>query len=472
MAHRPESPILIVDDQPEAIEGCVSALQANGFDNLIECAESARVLDLIEKQWPCLVLLDLIMPGISGQELLAEIRARHPSLTVIVITGADVVDTAVQCMQLGATDYMVKPVEESRLVSGVQRAIELWELRREYDGYRRRMQSGTLEHPEAFEKIVGTHPKMLSVFAYIETIATTRKPVLITGESGVGKELIAQAVHQLSRLEGRWVAINVAGLDDSVFADTLFGHIRGAFTDASEQRRGLIEQAAGGTLFLDEIGDLSPASQVKLLRLLQEQEYFPLGADLPKRSDARIIASTNRNLEQLQKDGQFRPDLYYRLRNHHVHIPPLRERREDIPLLVRHFVQMAADSLGRTPPATPKRLFKLLSAHDFPGNVRELDALVFEAVTASQESLSLESFSRHIPSDAIANIEFESDPGLLVAFSPTRLPTVRETRELLTREALRRAKNNLAQAADLLGITRPALSQWLKRSGKSLANGD
>lgn len=464
----PVLPIIIVDDQIESVEGAASILLANGIENVLPCTIPGEVLRLIEQQGASLVLLDLVMPEMSGQELLAEIRGRYPNLAVIVVTGADVVDTAVQCMQLGATDYMVKPVEESRLVSGVRHAIELWELRQEYDAFRKRMQDDHLEHPEAFNEMVTRHPKMRSIFAYIETIAATSKPVLITGESGVGKELIARAIHRLANVKGKLVAVNVAGLDDSMFADSLFGHVRGAFTGASEQRKGLIEQAAGGTLFLDEIGDISPASQVKLLRLLQEHEYFPLGADLPKRSDARVLASTNRNLEQLQKSGQFRTDLFYRLRNHNIQIPPLRERREDLPLLVDHFIQLAAASLNRTPPAPPRGLQKLLGAYDFPGNIRELDAMVFEAVSTSPEgALTLASFQRGIQFDIVSNMEFESDPSTLVSFSPARLPTLREAREQLIGEALRRSKHNLSIASDLLGITRPALSQWLKRSVKS-----
>ncbi len=192
-----------------------------------------------------------------------------------------------------------------------------------------------LEHPEAFDNIITGNKAMRSMFQYVEVIASTRQPIMITGETGVGKELIARAIHQLSGCDGNYVAINVAGLDDNMFSDSLFGHRKGAFTGADQPREGLIEKASKGTLFLDEIGDLNEASQIKLLRLLQEQEYYPVGSDLLKKSDARIVLATNRDLQKMIKDGTFRNDLYYRLFAHRVHVPPLRDRSDDIPVLAR-----------------------------------------------------------------------------------------------------------------------------------------
>jgi DNA-binding NtrC family response regulator len=286
--------------------------------------------------------------------------------------------------------------------------------------------------------------------------------VLITGESGTGKELVARALHALSRPGQPLVAVNVAGLDDNVFADTLFGHARGAFTGADSPRRGMIEAAGGGTLFLDEIGDLSLASQVKLLRLLQEGEYFPLGADQPRQSRARIVVATHQDLAARQAAGSFRKDLYFRLRTHHLHLPALRERKDDIPLLLDHFLETAASELSKKKPTPPPELALLLSTCSFPGNVRELRAMVFDAVSSHQARvLSMESFRRAIgesPTLAMGNAPARSNPFAAVA----DLPTLSSAVDLLIDEALRRAGGNQTIASRLLGISQPALSKRLK----------
>jgi len=313
---------------------------------------------------------------------------------------------------------------------------------------------------------------MRSIFQYVEAIARTSLPVLITGETGVGKELIARALHRLSGRSGEFVAVNVAGVDDTLFSDTLFGHRRGAFTGADRDRKGLIEQAQNGTLFLDEIGDLRPESQVKLLRLLAEGKYYPLGADMPKLSDARIVVATHRDLRALQQTGSFRKDLFYRLQAHHVHIPPLRERPEDIPILAAHFLEAAARTLGKKPPTAPKELFPLLQSYPFPGNVRELEAMVFDAVSRHKGgTLSLETFKdRTGRKEKSARDEGrcrESDSkienGQHAPTFPANLPTLKQAERALIREALRRAQGNQTLAASLLGISRRALNNRLSR---------
>ena len=238
-------------------------------------------------------------------------------------------------------------------------------------------------HP-AFAEIVTQNPTMHALFRYVEAIARSPQPVLITGETGTGKELMARAVHRLAAPRGDFVAVNVAGLDDQVFSDTLFGHTRGAFTGADRPREGLITRAEDGTLFLDEIGDLAAVSQVKLLRLLQEGTYYPLGADRPRQSRARVVVATNRDVVQDVQAGTFRKDLYYRLRAHHVQLPPLRARRDDLALLVTHCLAKAATALHKPVPTPPLALYQLLHTYTFPGNVRELEAMVFDAVARHQ----------------------------------------------------------------------------------------
>jgi DNA-binding NtrC family response regulator len=299
------------------------------------------------------------------------------------------------------------------------------------------------------------------VFSYVEAVARSPQPLLVMGESGVGKELVAAAAHGLSGAPGRLVAVNVAGLDDTMFADTLFGHVRGAFTGADQPRRGIVEEAADGTLFLDEIGDLSTASQVKLLRLLQEGEYFPIGSDRPKRAKARVVVATHQDLAALERAGRFRRDLYYRLVTHRVRIPPLRERKDDIPLLIDHFLEEAARELGKRKPTPPRQLAQLLATHDFPGNVRELKAMVYDAVSRHEgRVLSMEAFR-----DAIGHENERPAPHVNPFAGLDRLPTMREALELLIQESMRRSAGNQSLASRLLGISQPALSRRLKSKG-------
>ena len=477
MSGKPHSsnPILIVDDEAAILLAIDTALQMAGLSNTMTCQDSRRVMDLLARHPVEVLLLDLTMPHIDGRELLNRVNREFPEIPVIIVTGAVDVETAVLCMKSGAFDYLIKPVEADRLVSGVNRAMSFRELKRENFALKQHILTDTLEKPEAFTSIITNNKKMLSIFQYIESIAQTSQPVLIRGETGVGKELIARTLHTLSGLKGSFVAVNVAGLDDNVFSDTLFGHVRGAFTGAERDRRGLIEQASGGTLFLDEIGDLSTASQVKLLRLLQESEYFPLGQDEAKRTDVRIVASSNVDLWKRQKAGLFRKDLNYRLRTHRIYIPPLRERTDDIPLLIEHFLLEAARTLNKKKPVLPNELTTLLRTYPFPGNVRELQTLVFDAVSRHKGNvLSLEVFKAHIrlyqsrentkPQAATHTPE----PGTsLIGFSE-KLPTITQATDLLVAEAMRRSGGNQSVAAGLLGITQQALSKRLKKKKNSV----
>ena len=291
--------VLLVDDEEYVLDSWKALLEANGLANVLTCADSREVLETIGRGQVEVVVLDLIMPHLPGTELLSEIRKAYPDIPVIVVTGRDEVSLAVECMKLGAFDYMVKTVEESRFINGIRKAFEFRELHREHDLLKNQFFDRRLKRPEAFAAVLTRSQAMLSVFLYLEAIAASSQPVLITGETGTGKDLLALVVHNLSGREGAFLAANVAGFDDSLFSDTLFGHKKGAFTGAVQDRKGLVEQAAEGTLFLDEIGELSVASQVKLLRLLEAREYFPIGSDSVKRSSARVVLATNRDLPAL-----------------------------------------------------------------------------------------------------------------------------------------------------------------------------
>ncbi|MFC1735285.1 sigma-54-dependent transcriptional regulator [Candidatus Hydrogenedentota bacterium] len=470
-AHRdieehPLLPIVVVDDEPEVTTGFELILKSGGMNNVLSVHDGDSVLNVLNSREVGVITLDLMMPGLSGQEILSRIVSDYPEVPVIVVTGVDDIDTAIECMRSGAFDYMVKPVEESRLTSGVLRAVELRALREEHVSFRERLLHGELEQPEAFSAIVTNNSSMYAAFHYVETIAKTNRPVLITGETGVGKELVATAIHSLSARTGEFVAINAAGLDDSVFADTLFGHTKGAFTSAEEARSGMLAQSTGGTLFLDEIGDLGEPSQIKLLRLLQFDEYLPIGADVPKKSDARIVAATNKDPAALEQANVMRRDLFFRLRTHHIHIPPLRDRLDDLPLLVDHFLEEAARTLDRKKPTPPKELFTLLATYHFPGNIRELETMVFEAVSHHKSGiLSMDVFKRHIQGKR--SVSGPPSRASQQAESPFSLfeeiPTLKEAQKLLIEEAMRRANGNQTVAAQLLGISQPGLSKALKK---------
>ncbi|MGP8305310.1 sigma-54-dependent transcriptional regulator [Vibrio sp. YIC-376] len=464
----PEFGILLVDDEPAFIRSLSLALERRGgITHLYQTSDSREVMTLIEKNPDIeLVLLDLNMPHISGDMLLKQIVERHPNVGVIIVSGMNQIESAVDCIRLGAYDYFVKTTEESRLLEGIKRAITMQEMRRENEAMRRHFLSDTIERPEVFKSIITQDKKLRSIFQYLESVAGSRQPVMISGESGVGKEHIAEAVHKLSGRKGDLVSVNVAGIDDEVFADTLFGHSKGAFTGADRKRAGMVEAAADGTLFLDEIGDLSHTSQTKLLRLLQEGDYYPLGSDKPKRSRARVVVATHHDVRKLVEEGSFRKDLYFRLCIHQIEVPPLRERKGDIPPLFEHFLAQAAADMDKTVPAFPKELPILLSTYHFPGNIRELQALVYDAVSQHKShTLSMEVFRRVIDNCNLETSDVEENSTL---FDPNRpLPTLQEISELLITEAMTRSQGNQSLASRMLGISQPALSKRLKNSKSS-----
>ena len=437
---------------------------------------------------PDLILLDVGMPDMDGFEVLT--RLREDPLTrdipVIFLTALDSEEEEARGLEMGAVDYITKPfspvVVNARINThlSLRRSIrETLEARQQADSLEKRV--GALSrglaneaprHPEAFAHIVTNSAAMRTVFHYMEAVADSSEPVLISGETGVGKELIAQGLHTLGRGgggRGSMVSVNLAGLDDATFSDTLFGHRKGAFTGAHQERKGFIAEAEGGTLFLDEIGDLAPASQVKLLRLLQERLYHPLGADRPVAMNVRIVAATNRDLQAMMAEGSFRQDLFFRLAAHHIKIPALRERREDIPLLTAHFLDEAGRAMGRSALEVPPQLLQLLELYDFPGNVRELRALIFDATARHRSGpvLSMKGIQATIEERRATQSGTPATPtgpaGMAAVHIEGRLPTLEEAEGFLVGEAMRQAGNNQGIAASLLGISRSALNRRLNR---------
>ncbi|MBF0126603.1 MAG: sigma-54-dependent Fis family transcriptional regulator [Magnetococcales bacterium] len=456
--------VLFIDDEEDELISTRYLLEAHGIAPVATIQDPRKVMDALAKTPPIMVILDLIMPHLPGQLLLSQMLRAFPSLPVVVVTASQDVETAIHCMKEGAFDYLIKPVEENRLISAVRRALEVSHLRRHVGVLRQTLFSHRLKHPEAFAAILTRNSRMISVFQYIEAIAESNEPALITGETGVGKEMIATTIHHLSRKSGRLVALNVAGLDDNMFSDTLFGHTKGSFTGAEKEREGLISQATDGTLFLDEIGDLGAASQVKLLRLLQDGTYYPLGSDVPKMCRARIVAATNKNLQQLMTKDQFRQDLFFRLSSHPLEIPPLRKRADDLPLLIDFFLQEATTAMDKPGVRVPAELYTLLSVYHFPGNIRELRALIFNAVAQHRFGpvLSMDSFKQIIQNQintSETNGERDEDEACLEI--PGRFPTLKHAEEFLIQEAMRRADNNQGIAATLLGVSRQTLNYRL-----------
>jgi DNA-binding NtrC family response regulator len=455
----PKLPILIIDDEEDVLQSYRMALLLARIDNFVLCNDGTNAMPLLEKGPHSAVILDLFMPRITGQELLVKIRERYPEIPVIVVTGSNNVNIAVECMKRGAHEYMVKPVEENRLIAGLRNAIEIGELRRENLALQARMMVAGLKTPEVFSNILSVNENMKLIFRYIEAIAASQRPVLITGESGTGKELVARAIHAASGRTGTFVAVNVAGLDDTMFSDTLFGHRKGAYTGADCERAGLIEQAINGTLFLDEIGVLEKNSQVKLLRMLQEGEYYSLGSDIIKSTDTVVIAATNANLQTQMKEGTFRNDLYYRLNTHHIRLPALRERPDDIPLLSAHFVSEAAKSLGKNCPELASDSLALLRRQAFPGNIRELQSLMFDVVARCNEPVLRPAFFQVHGTDRGAS---DSSARLISISYSGELPQLADVEEFFVAEALRLTDGNHTAAATLLGVSQSTISRRIR----------
>ncbi len=461
----PQFPVMLVDDEQHFLQSASFSLRSSGINNIVTCDDSRRVAALLEEHAACVVICDLLMPHKTGREVLADLSKAWPELPVIMLTAVNEVETAVDCIKAGAIDYLVKPIDKTRLVTSVKNAIEFGDIRSENRRLKHFLLSAELKTPEAFAHIVTRNRSMQSLFGYIEAIAGTSMPVLISGETGAGKEMIARSLHISSNKKGEFVQVNVAGLDDTLFSDTLFGHEKGAFTGADRPRTGLLAKAKGGTIFLDEIGDLSLESQVKLLRLLEEHTYYPLGSDMPVLTDAKVIVATNRDLAALMNAKGFRSDLFYRLQTHHVQIPPLRQRKDDIGVLTDYFMEAAAKELGKKIPTSPPELNVLLSTYAFPGNVRELKSIIYDAVSRHAGGvMSLDSIKEKIGSSGLRQDLQNGNEGYKTCLMKLdKIPTIKEAENALVEEALNRSSNNQSIAAGLLGLTRSALNKRINK---------
>ncbi|MES1201228.1 MAG: sigma-54 dependent transcriptional regulator [Pseudomonadota bacterium] len=375
--------ILIVDDDPAQRRLLQAAVERNGFSTRTADNGAAAVASVDTHQDIDVVLLDLVMPGMSGQEAMKEIRQRRPELPCIVLTASGGIDTVVQAMQAGATDFFVKPASPERIMVSIRNALDMSNLKTEVVRLKKRA-AGQL----SFDDMVAAAPAMAPVMRMGKRAAASTIPVLITGESGVGKELLARAIQGASDRAGKpFVTVNCGAIPENLVESILFGHVKGSFTGAVDNHAGKFAEANGGTLFLDEVGELPLDMQVKLLRVLQEGEVDPVGAKRPVKVDVRIISATNKDLAKLVADGLFREDLYYRLNVFPIEAPPLRERKEDIPTLVQRFITRFNAEEGRNVHGASDATMHMLMGFEWPGNVRQLENAVFRAVILCEGEL-------------------------------------------------------------------------------------
>jgi two-component system response regulator AtoC len=459
--------VLIVDDEQNLRHMLQTLLKREGYEPVGVSSVEGALMELEDRPYD-IVITDLRMPGQSGMDLVDEIRRRNMDTTVVVMTAYGSRDIAIEAMKRGAYDYISKPFEADELVLLLRKAEERERLFRENQTLHNQIRAGGQEPETGLGDLVARSRQMLDLFRTVRKIAEFKTTVLIDGESGTGKELVARAIHRLSpRSGGPFIAVNCGAIPDTLLESELFGHRKGAFTDANRDRKGLFEEASGGTLFLDEIGELPLALQVKLLRVLQEGEVRRLGDSQDIKVDVRVVAATARDLSAEVGRGTFREDLFYRLNVFALHLPPLRERREDVPLLIDHFLARMNARMGLKVAGTSPEAMRVLLEYDWPGNVRELENSIERAIVLSEGSqieidALPERLRRTTAQVAPSSVESEDDDLSIKRAS-------RRSEEALIRRALRKTRGNRTRAAELLEISHRALLYKIKEYGISVA---
>ncbi len=449
--------ILLVDDEPNIMELLSVALEDEGY-RILEANNGTEALAQVEKEKPQVVLLDIRMPNMDGIQVLHQIKETNKTTCVIMMTAYGAMETVLEATKLGAYDYLTKPVDLEKVKVLIRRALEAQRLAQEVMSLR-----SELEDKYKLENIVGKHPRMFEVYKIMGSVMNNKVTVLILGETGTGKEVVARAIHLNGSLkDGPFVAVDCASLPCDLLESELFGHEKGAFTGAIAQKMGKFELADKGTLFLDEIGNLTLATQVKLLRFLQEKKIERVGGTKPIELDVRIIAATNLDLEKAIQEGSFREDLYYRLNVVAVPLPPLRERRDDIPLLVEHFLQKFKSQSKGEIKYVPPETMDLLMRYEWAGNVRELENVIERAIVIGKtEAILVEDLPLKIQKEKVA-----SGSGLEI--SPKKIPfeeRVENFEKKLILDALEKANWIQTKAAELLGTSRSTVKYKMKKYG-------
>ncbi len=449
-----KSSILIVDDDEGLLFSMRAALLSAGLPDPTMISDSRHVLDAVRNNKFHLALLDLIMPHLDGMDVLKQIKQESPATECIILTAVDDVATAVKAMRFGAYDYLVKPLQVKRTTIAVRHALERYRLRQGMALFERPQSFADLKSPKSFASMVAEDEAMALVFHQVETCARSDYNVMITGETGVGKGMLARVVHQLSpRSGGPFVVVNMPAFSQTLFEDNFFGHMRGAYTGAVSDKAGFFETAQGGTLFLDEITELAPSIQSKLLRVIEEKEFYRLGSTNIVNVDLRFLSASNRDLNKIVSAGHLRGDLYFRLNEYHIHIPPLRRRPKDILPLAHYFLKRHAKKNNKQVDGISIELSKALQRYSFPGNVRELENIIASAVLVEE--------SRQLtlgPAQSILQLQETASTDQL-----ERFPTLSEVQHDHILRALEFTKGNRTQAARLLGIGLRTLQRKLKQ---------
>jgi len=446
--------LLLVDDEISFLRSLRRVLWQNGFPNVLIEQNPNNVISLLDSLSVDVLLLDVSMPEMNGLELLEKVVQKFPQLPVIMVTAQDTVDTVLNAIRLGAYEYLTKPPDINRLLLTVQRAIEKRVAELEIDSLRKPLQKKFTVKTE-FDSIITQSPLMIKVFSLVEIFAPTNETVLITGETGTGKDLIAQKIHQLSgRSDKPFVVVNVASISPTLFESALFGHEKGAFTGASSFQSGYFETANGGTIFLDEIGELPKELQGKLLRVIQYGEIYRIGSTTPIKLDIRIIAATNKNIPEAIERNEFRADLYYRLNRGYIQLPPLHERKEDIPLLINHFLRAGNQYYKKNITGFSERIIELFRQYDFPGNIRELENIILNAVAKTNEGELIDEVDIDLQGFSFKQENEQS------GFNPITLDEMEKQHILKTLEI---TNQNIQKASIILGISERTLQRKLKR---------
>jgi two-component system response regulator HydG len=448
--------ILIVDDEPGMRRSLAIMLRRQGYA-VVEAADGVEASERLGQDVFDLVIADVRMEPVSGLDLLKHVKQASPATEVVLMTAFGTIESAVEAMRQGAHDFITKPFQPDEILLRVRNALEKHALRREVDRLRAEMQSA-----RSAEGVVGASESIRDILRALPKIAQTDSTVLVTGESGTGKELLARAIHAGSRrAQGPFVSVSCAALPEPLLENELFGHVRGAFTGAVAARKGLLEEAQGGTFFLDEVGEAPPAIQVKLLRVLEERSLRRLGDNRPVPIDVRIVAATNRDLEEAVREKAFREDLLYRLNVIRIHVPPLRERTEDIPLLARHFLDLHARRLGRRLEGLSPAALATLTAYPFPGNVRELSNVLEQAVALAAGPLI---DAGDLPERVRQPERIAVPRSPVVPTAPLREAVGTAEQEQILR-ALRETSWNVSRAALMLGVSRNTLRYRMEKYG-------
>jgi two-component system response regulator AtoC len=444
--------VLLVDDEINMAKTQAKILQRKGY--VVETAGNGRdALRVLEGTPFDVVITDLKMPTMDGMQLLREMNVKEHGCAVIVLTGHGTIESAVEAMQQGAADYLTKPCNPDELLLKVDKLLETKRLREEVEQLRREMRAF-----KKFGELIGQSPGMRNIYLLIAAVSENKSTVLVTGESGTGKELVARTIHRQGPWANRpFVAINCGAMSETLLDSQLFGHRRGAFTGAIADHNGVFQTASGGTLFLDEISEIPLSLQVKFLRVIQEKEVVPLGSSHPLKVDVRIIAASNRDLDDAVRKGTFREDLFYRLNVVPIHLPPLRERREDIPLLIEHFVSTFSTEYKVEPKKIAPEAMEKLNTYSWPGNIRELQNMIERMFALSRSS---EITLADLPGSITG---FEEKP--LQFHDRAELPTLEEMERSLIVAALQKSQGNKNEAARLLAIDRQRLYRKIEKYG-------